>query len=149
LCVLSTTFAYLTHPSCNSLLLHLNTFGHWRIFLEYHFLRTSVLSLCLELVCFLNSCLHCNIIFLYSFSKTIKKNKKKKSNTPQKEDGKSIFFIGSIMSLPWMKHIFPFDYQAMGCSTTLGSFASLYRFVSSTVWLLFQTYGEFALPPAS
>jgi hypothetical protein len=87
LCVLSTAFAYLTHHPCNSLLLHLNTFGHWRIFLEYHFPRTSVLSLCLELVCLQYSFLHCNVIFLYSFSKIIKKNKKKKIY-PKKRMGK-------------------------------------------------------------
>jgi hypothetical protein len=76
LCVLSTAFAYLIHQPCNSLLLRLNTFGRWRIFSEYHFTRTSVLSLCLELVCLQYSFLHCNVIFLYSFSKIIKKNKK-------------------------------------------------------------------------
>ena len=76
LCVLSTAFSYLTHQPCNSLLLRLNTFGRWRIFPEYHFPRTSVLSLCLELVCLQYSFLHCNLIFLYSFSKIIEKNKK-------------------------------------------------------------------------
>jgi hypothetical protein len=76
LCVLSTAFAYLTHKSCNNFLLRLNTFGHWRIFPEYHFTRTLVLSLCLELVCLQYSFLLCNVIFLYSFSKIIKKNKK-------------------------------------------------------------------------
>jgi hypothetical protein len=38
----------------------------------------------------------------------------KKSNIPQKEDGKSIFFIGSIMSHPWIKHICPFDSSYFG-----------------------------------
>jgi hypothetical protein len=75
LCVLSTTFASFTHQPSNSLPLRLNTFGHWRIFPEYHFPRTSVLSLCLELVCLLYSFLHCNVIFLYSFFKIIKKKK--------------------------------------------------------------------------
>jgi hypothetical protein len=107
---------------------------------------------------FAYSFLRCNVIFLYSFSTIIEKNKNvyiyiyiknKKSNIPQKEEGKSIFFIGSIMSHPWIKHICPFVHQTMGCSTTLGRFFSLYRVVSSTVWLSFQTYGEFALPPAS
>jgi hypothetical protein len=112
LCVLSTAFAYLTHQPCNNLLLRLNTFGHWRIFVEYHFPRTSVLSLCLELVCLLYSFLHCNVIFLYSFFKIIKRTKK--SNIPQKEDGKSIFFIGSIMSRPWIKHICQFDSSDYG-----------------------------------
>jgi hypothetical protein len=92
LCVLSTTFAYLIHQPCDSLLLRLNTFGRRRIFPEYHFTRTSVLSLCLELVCLQYSFLHCNIISFYSFSKITKKNKKIKYT--QKEDGKSIFFIG-------------------------------------------------------
>jgi hypothetical protein len=112
LCVLSTAFASFTHQPSNSLPLRLNTFGHWRIFPEYHFLRTSVLSLCLELVCLLYSFLHCNVILLYSFSKSSKRTKK--SNIPQKEDGKSIFFIGSIMSRPWIKHICPFDSSDYG-----------------------------------
>jgi hypothetical protein len=76
LCVLLTTFAYLIRQPCNSLLLHLNTFGARRIFLEFHSTRTSVLSLCLELVCFQHSFLLCNVIFLYSFSTIIEKNKK-------------------------------------------------------------------------
>jgi hypothetical protein len=112
LCVLSTAFASFTHQPSNSLPLRLNTFGHWRIFPEYHFPRTSVLSLCLELVCLLYSFLHCNVIFLYSFSKSSKRTKK--SNIPQKEDGKSIFFIGSIMSRPWIKHICLFDSSDYG-----------------------------------
>ena len=111
-CVLSTAFASFTHQSSNSLPLRLNTFGRWRIFPEYHFLRTSVLSLCLELVCLLYSFLHCNVIFLYSFSKSSKRTKK--SNIPQKEDGKSIFFIGSIMSRPWLNHIYLFDSSYYG-----------------------------------
>ena len=77
LCVLLTAFAYLMRQPCNNLLLRLNTFGPWRIFPEYHSTRTLVLSLCLELVCFQHSFLHCNVIFLYSFSKIIEKNKKK------------------------------------------------------------------------
>jgi hypothetical protein len=81
--VLSTAFASFTHQPSNSLFLRLNTFGHWRIFPEYHFLRTSVLSLCLELVCFLYSFLPCNVIFLYSFSKSTKRTKKIKY-TPKK-----------------------------------------------------------------
>jgi hypothetical protein len=112
LCVLSTAFASFTHQPSNSLSLRLNTFGHWRIFPEYHFPRTSVLSLFLELVCLLYSFLHCNVIFLYSFSKSSKRTKK--SNIPQKEDGKSIFFIGSIMSRPWIKHICLFDSSYYG-----------------------------------
>jgi hypothetical protein len=76
LCVLSTTFAYLIHQPCDSLLMRLNTFGYRRIFSEYHFTRTSVLSLCLEIVCLQYSFLHCNVIFPYSFSKSIEKNKK-------------------------------------------------------------------------
>jgi hypothetical protein len=76
LCVLSTAFASFTHQPSNSLPLCLNTFGHRRIFPEYHFPRTLVWSLCLELVCLLYSFLCCNVIFLYSFFKIIKKNKK-------------------------------------------------------------------------
>jgi len=121
LCVLSTAFASFTHQPSNSFPLRLKTFGHWRIFPEYHFLRTSVLSLCLELVFFLYSFLPCNVIFIYSFSKSTKRAKK--SNIPQKEDGKSIFFIVSIMSRPWIKHICSFDHQTMGCSMTLGRFS--------------------------
>jgi hypothetical protein len=113
LCVLSTAFASFTLQPSNSLPLRLNTFGHWRIFLEYHFLRTSVLSLCLELVCLLYSFLPCNVIFLYSFFPNQQKEPKK-SNIPQKEDGKSIFFIGNIMSRPWIKHICPFDSSDFG-----------------------------------
>jgi hypothetical protein len=112
LCVLSTTFASFTHQPSKSLPLCLNTFGHWRIFPEYHFPRTSVLSLCLDIVCLLDSFLHCNVIFPYSFSKSSKRTKK--SNIPQKEDGKSIFFIGSIMSHPWIKNICLFDSSDYG-----------------------------------
>ena len=112
LCVLSTASASFTHQPSNSFLLRLNTFGHWRIFLEYHFHRTSILSLFLELVCLQYSFLHCNVIFLYSFFQIIKK--KKKSNIPQKEEGKSIFFIGSIMSHPWINHICLFDSSDFG-----------------------------------
>jgi hypothetical protein len=90
LCVLSTTFAYLIHQPCDNLLLHLNTFGHRRIFPEYHFTRTSVLSLCLELVCLQYSFLHCNIILLYSFSRIIEKNKKIKY-TPKR--GREKYFL--------------------------------------------------------
>jgi hypothetical protein len=90
LCVLSTAFAYLIHQPCDSLLLHLNTFGHWRIFPEYHFTRTSVFSLCLDLVCLQYSFLHCNVIFLYSFSTLIEKNKKIKY-TPKR--GREKYFL--------------------------------------------------------
>jgi hypothetical protein len=76
LCVLLTAFAYLIRQSCNSLLLCLNTFGPRRIFPEYHSTRTSVLSLCLELVCLQHLFLPCNVIFRYSFSTIIEKNKK-------------------------------------------------------------------------
>jgi hypothetical protein len=113
LCVLSTAFASFTHHPSNSLRLRFNTFGHWRIFSEYHFLRTSVLSSCLELVCLRSSFLPCNVIFFYSFFKIYKKNKKNQIY-PKKEDGKSIFFIGSIMSCPWIKHICPFDSSDFG-----------------------------------
>ena len=76
LCVLSTAFASFTHQLSNSFPLHLNTFGHWRIFPEYHFLRTSVLSLCLELVCLLYLFLPCNVILFYSlYTKRTKKIK--------------------------------------------------------------------------
>jgi hypothetical protein len=112
LCVLSTAFASFTHQPRNSLRLRFNTFGHWRIFSKYHFLRTSVLSSRLALVCLRSSFLPCNVIFFYSFSKYIKRTKK--SNIPQKEDGKSIFFIGSIKSRPWIKHICPFDSSYFG-----------------------------------
>jgi hypothetical protein len=90
LCVLLTTFSYLIHQPCDSLLLRLNTFGRRRIFLEYHFTRTSVLSLCLELVCLQYSFLHCNVIFLYSFSTIIEKNKKIKY-TPKR--GREKYFL--------------------------------------------------------
>jgi hypothetical protein len=110
LCVLSTASASFTFQPSNSLPLRLNTFGHWRTFPEYHFLRTSALSSCLELVCLRSSFLPCNVIFFYS----LYTKRTKKSNIPQKEDGKSIFFIGSIMSRPWIKHICPFDSSNFG-----------------------------------
>ena len=100
LCVLLTAFAYLIHHPYNSLLLRLNTFGRRRIFPEYHFTRTSVLSLCLELVCLQYSFLHCNVIFLYSFSKSSKKNKKIKY-TPKR--GWEKYF------LYWQHHESPLD----------------------------------------
>jgi hypothetical protein len=64
LCVLLTTFAYLIRQPCNSLLLRLNTSGPRRIFPKYHSTRTSVLSLCLELVCLQHSFLPCNIMLV-------------------------------------------------------------------------------------
>jgi hypothetical protein len=100
LCVLSTAFASFTHQSSNSLPLRLNTFGRWRIFPEYHFLRTSVLSLCLDIVCLLYSFLHCNIILLYSFSKSSKRTKKIKY-TPKR--GWERYF------LYWQHHESPLD----------------------------------------
>jgi hypothetical protein len=102
LCVLSTAFASFTHQPSNSLPLRLNTFGHWRIFPEYHFPRTSVLSLCLELVCFLYSFLHCNVIFLYSFFKINKKNKKKKIKYTPKRGWERYF-------LYWQHYESPLD----------------------------------------
>jgi hypothetical protein len=87
LCVLLTTFSYLIHQPCDNFLLRLNTFGHQRIFPEYHFTRISVLSLCLELVCLKHLFLPCNIIFLYSFSTIIEKNKKNQIY-PKKRKGK-------------------------------------------------------------
>jgi hypothetical protein len=147
LCVLLTTFAYLIHQPCDSLLLRLNTFGRQRIFPKYHFTRTSVLSLCLELVFLQYSFLHCNVIFLYSFSKIIEKNKKIKY-TPKR--GWEKYF------LYWHHNESPLDKEHLsvcssdyGMSYDLRNLFSLYRVVSSTVWLFFQTYGEFALPPAS
>jgi hypothetical protein len=100
LCVLSTAFASFTHQPSNSLPLHLNTFGHWRIFPEYHFPRTSVLSLCLDIVCLLYSFLYCNVIFLYSFSKSLKRTKKIKY-TPKR--GWEKYF------LYWQHHESPLD----------------------------------------
>jgi hypothetical protein len=112
LCVLSTAFASFTHQPRNSLRLRFNTFGHWRIFFRVSFPRTSVLSSCLALVCLRSSFLPCNVIFFYSLQ--LLKKRTKKSNIPQKEDGKSIFFVGSIMSRPWIKHICPFDSSDFG-----------------------------------
>jgi hypothetical protein len=68
---------------------------------------------------------HSSIVTQYSFIlfPQLLKRTKKKSNIPQKEEGKSIFFIGNIMSRPWIKHICLFAHQTMGCSTTLGSFS--------------------------
>ena len=120
LCVLSTAFAYLTYQSSNSFPLRLNTFGHWGIFPEYHFPRTSVLFLCLKLVCLQYLLLHCNVIFLYSFSEIIKKNKKNQIY-PKKRMGKVFSFYGSTMSRPWTKHILLFVCQSLGFNMTLGS----------------------------
>ena len=146
-CVLSTAFAYLIHHPCDGLLLRLNTFGRQRIFPEYHFTRTSVLSLCLEIVCFQYSFLHCNVIFFYSFSTIIEKNKKIKY-TPKR--GREKYF------LHWKHNESPLDKSHLsvcssdyGMSYDLRKLFSLYRVVSSTIWLSFQTYGEFVLPPAS
>jgi hypothetical protein len=75
---------------------------------------------CLELVCLRHSILLCNVTFFYSFSYIIEK-RQKKSNIPQKEEGKSIFFIGSIMSRPWIKHICLFVHKTLGFNMTLGS----------------------------
>jgi hypothetical protein len=112
LCVLSTALTSFTHQLSNSLLLRLNTFGHWRIFPEYHFLEHQCCPCALSLyVCYACSSTVSNIPLF--FFKIFKKNKKK-SNIPQKEDGKSIFFIGSIMSRPWIKHICPFDSSDFG-----------------------------------
>jgi hypothetical protein len=87
LCVLLTAFAYVIHQPCDSFLLRLNTFGRWRIFPEYHFTRTSVLSLCLELVCLQYSFLHCNVIFLYYFFHNYRKEQKNQIY-PKKRKGK-------------------------------------------------------------
>jgi hypothetical protein len=121
LCVLSTAFAYLIHQPCDSLILCLNTFGCRRIFPKYRFTRTSILSLCLELVCLQYLFLHCNVIFLYSFSKIIEKNKKIKY-TP-KRGWEKYFLYWQHNESPWIKHICPFDHQTMGCSMMLGSFS--------------------------
>jgi hypothetical protein len=112
LCVLLTAFAYLIHQPCDSLLLRLNTFGRRRIFPEYHFTRTSVLSLCLELVCLQYSFLHCNVIFLYSFSTIIEKNKKIKY-TPKR--GREKYF------LYWQHNESPLDKAHLSvCSSDYG-----------------------------
>jgi hypothetical protein len=75
----------------------------------------------LEIICLRHSILLCNITFFYSFSKIIEKDKK--SNIPQKEEGKSIFFIDIIMSRPWIKNICPFVHQNLGFNMTLGIFS--------------------------
>ena len=113
LCVLSTTFASFTHQAGNSLPLRLNTFGHWRIFPEYHFPRTSVLSLCLDLVCLQHSFLLCNVIFLYSFSTIIEKKKKKIKYAPKR--GREKYF------LYWQHNELPLDKAYLSvCSSDYG-----------------------------
>ena len=94
LCVLLTAFSYLIHQPCDSLLMHLNTFGRRRIFPKYYFTRTSVLCLCLELVCLQYSFLHCNVIFLYYFSKIIEK--KKNQIYPKKRMGKVFSLLAAL-----------------------------------------------------
>jgi hypothetical protein len=112
LCVLLTAFAYPIHQLCNKLFLRLNTFGLRKIFPEYHFTRTSVLSLCLEIVCLQHSFLPCNVIFLYSFSTIIEKNKKIKY-TPKR--GREKYF------LYWQHNESPLDKSHLsGCSSDYG-----------------------------
>ena len=112
LCVLSTAFAYLIHHPCESFLMRINTFGCRRIFPEYHFTRTSVLSLCLELVCLQHSFLLCNVILLYSFSTIIEKNKKIKY-TPKR--GREKYF------LYWKHNESPLDKSYLSiCSSDYG-----------------------------
>jgi hypothetical protein len=85
-----------------------------------------VCSLCLELVCLRHLFLLFNVALFNSFSSSFKILKKtKKSNIPQKEDGKFIFFL-------WKHNEFPLDKahafvccQALGFNLTLGS-CSLY-----------------------
>jgi hypothetical protein len=104
---------------CVCILTPLATGGFFRVSLP----RTSVLSSCLILVCLRSSFLPCNVIFFYSFQTTQKRTKK--SNIPEKEDGKSIFFVGSIMSPPWIKHICPFDSSDFGMWYDLRKLCSL------------------------
>ena len=130
----------------------LDTFGPWRIFLGCPFLAyvplpwESLCSVCLELVCLLQSILLCNIAFFYSFfnlSNIIEKDKKIKY-TPKRGREKYFLCIGSTMSLPWIKHILPFVRQALGFNMTLGSCSHYIEMCPP-----FQKYGEFALPLAS
>jgi hypothetical protein len=95
LCFLLTTFAYLVRQPCNRFLLHLNTLGPRRIFPEYQYTRTSILSLCLELVCLQYSFLLCNVTFLYFFPKIIEKDKKKNQIYPKKRKGKVFSFLAA------------------------------------------------------
>jgi hypothetical protein len=112
LCVLLTVFAYLIRQPCNSLLLRLNTFDLQRIFTECLSTGTSVLSLCLELVCLQHSFLLCNVIFLYSFSTIIEKNKKIKY-TPKR--GREKYF------LYWQHNESPLDKAHLSvCSSDYG-----------------------------
>jgi hypothetical protein len=80
-------------------------------------------SLCLELVFLRHSILLCNVAFFYSLSSFPKLLKKtKKTNIPQKEEGKStFFFFNNTMSHPWTKHILSFVCQALGFNMNLGS----------------------------
>jgi hypothetical protein len=84
LCVLSTAFASFTHQPSNSLRLHFNTFGHWRIFPEYHSPEHQSCPCAWNLYVFDPRSFTCNVIFFYSFSKSFKKNKKKIKYTPKR-----------------------------------------------------------------
>jgi hypothetical protein len=112
LCVLLTTFAYLICQPCNSFLLHINTFGLRRIFPKCLSTRTSVLSLCLELVCLQHSLLLCNVILFHSFSTILEKNKKIKY-TPKR--GREKYFVY------WQHNESPLDKAHLSiCSSDYG-----------------------------
>ena len=68
------------------------------------------------------SFLHCNVIFLYSFSKIIKKNKKNQIY-PKKRMGKVFSLLtASWVSLGYSAYVH-LIHQTLGYSTTLGIFA--------------------------
>jgi hypothetical protein len=76
LCVLSTAFASFTHQPSNSLILRLNTFGHWRIFPEYHFLEHQSCPCALSLYVFYARSSTVTYYSFILFSKPTKRTKK-------------------------------------------------------------------------
>jgi len=107
-------------------------------------------SLHLELVYLWHSFLLCNVAFFYSFSSFPNYWKRQKNQIyPQKRKGK-------LFSLCYHHNESPLDKaHPFVCSSRsriqyeLRKFLLLHRDVSSSVWLSFQTYGEFGLPPTS
>ena len=107
--------------------------------------------MCLKIVCLQHSSLLCNVTFFYSFSSLPKLLKKTKKNQiyPKKRKGK-------VFSFCWQHNESPLEKQhPFVCSSSsriqydLRKFFSLHRVVSSSIWLSFQTFGEFVLPHAS
>jgi hypothetical protein len=94
LCVLSTALASFTHQLSNSLLLRLNTFGHWRIFPEYYFLEHQSCPCALSLyVCYARS----STVTYYSFILFPNQQKEQKNQIyPKKRMGKVFSLLAAL-----------------------------------------------------